>query len=84
MATLDTAATHILPRPATPRRAPARRSAAIPRGAVMRRRSARQEAPRFSGEQIDTMVLQGLIGLAMVGMVAWFHAPLAQAIGSLF
>lgn len=84
MATLDSAAPHILPRPGTSRRSPARRSAAVPRGTVMRRRAARQEAPRFSGEQIDTWVLQGLICLAMTGMAAWFHAPLAQAVHALF
>jgi hypothetical protein len=84
MATLDSAAPHILPRPGTPRRNPARRSAAVPRGAVVRRRAGRQEAPRYSGEQVDTWVLQGLIWAAMGGMVAWFHAPLAQALHALF
>jgi hypothetical protein len=84
MATLESTAPLILPRPGAPRRSPLRRSAATPRGAAMRRRAARQEAPRFSGEQIDTWVLQGLIWLAMAGMLGWFHAPLAQAVRSLF
>jgi len=85
MATLDSAAPLILPRPGTPRR---RRSAAaapaVPRGAAMRRRAVRPEAGGISGEQIDTWILQGLIWAAMVGMAAWFHAPLGAALHSLF
>ena len=83
MATLESAAPLILPRPGSPRRIPTRRSAglAVPRS-PMRRRAARS-GTRPSGEQIDTWVLQGLIGLAMAGMLAWFHAPLLQALHEL-
>lgn len=84
MATLDSAAPLILPRPGTQRRSPRRRSAATPRGGIARRRAARLEVPRFSGEQIDTWVLQGLIWVAMAGMLAWFHAPLGAALRALF
>jgi hypothetical protein len=35
---------------------------------------------RLSGERIDTLILQGLIVLAMAGMVAWFHQPLTEAL----
>jgi len=50
----------------------------------MRRRPAvHTESPALSGEQIDTWVLQGMIWLAMAGMVAWFHAPLGQALRSI-
>jgi len=89
MATVDSAAHLILPRPGAARRQPVRRAApavpAAPRGAVMRRRGAVQaQSPAFSGEQIDTWVLQGMIWLAMAGMVAWFHAPLGQALRSIF
>ncbi len=84
MTTLDSAAPLILPRPATPRRS--RRAAApsaVPRGIAARRRLARPAAG-INGEQIDTWVLQGLIWLAMAGMLAWFHSPLTQALRSLF
>jgi hypothetical protein len=88
MATLESAAHLILPRPGAPRRSPGRRPAwpvaATPRGAVPRRRLAKAETPAISGEQIDTWVLQGLIWLAMAGMVAWFHAPLGAALRSIF
>jgi hypothetical protein len=91
MATLDSAAALILPRPAAPRRNSGRRSAAaspaVPRGAAVRRRVARPEAgpetDRFSGEQIDTWILQGLIWAAMAGMLVWFHAPLGAALRGL-
>ena len=88
MATLDSAAHLILPRPASPRRQPARRGApqtpAATRGMPMRRRPAKAESAGLSGEQIDTWVLQGMIWLAMAGMAAWFHAPLGQALRSVF
>ena len=84
MTTLDSAAPLILPRPTTPRRS--RRAvapSAVPRGIAIRRRVARPAAG-ISGEQIDTWVLQGLIWLAMAGMLAWFHTPLTQALRALF
>ena len=87
MATLDSAAHLILPRPAAPRRLPARRGApqaAATRNLPMRRRTAKAESAGLSGEQIDPWVLQGMIWLAMAGMVAWFHAPLGQALRSVF
>ena len=71
MATLDTAA-RILPRPAAPRRS--RRAGVAPtapRLAVPRRRSLRDAAPGLSGEQVDTLVLKGLIWASMGGMVLW-------------
>ncbi len=83
MATLDSAAPLILPRPGTPRRS---RRAAVPnvpqRGQVMRRRLARP-ASGISGEQIDTWIVQGIIWATMAGMLAWFHAPLLQALREL-
>jgi len=88
MAALSSAAHLILPRPATPRRPPVRRAAprapAAARTVSVRRRSAKPETARLSGEQIDTWVLQGMIWLAMAGMAAWFHAPLGQALRSIF
>lgn len=88
MATIDSAAHLILPRPAAPRRLPARRNApaaaAATRSASMRRRAAKPETGGLSGERIDTLMLQGMIWLAMAGMVAWFHAPLGQALRSVF
>ena len=87
MATLDSAAHLILPRPAAPRRLPARRGAQAPaatRSVPVRRRAAKAESAGPSGEQIDTWVLQGMIWLAMAGMAAWFHAPLGQALRSVF
>lgn len=84
MATLDSAAHLILPRPGAPRRS--RRAtvpAATPRLPVPRRRT-RAETPAISGEQVDTWVLQGLIWLAMAGMLAWFHAPLGAALRAVF
>ena len=89
MATVDSAAQPILPRPGAPRRQSGRRGApAVPaaaRGASMRRRPAVQpEGAALSGERIDTWILQGLIWLAMAGMAAWFHAPLGQALRSVF
>jgi len=85
MATLDSAAPLILPRPGGPRRNSGRRAAAaVPRGPAMRRRAVRPEAGGISGEQIDTWVLQGLIWATMAGMLAWFHAPLGAALRSLF
>ena len=88
MAALESAAHLILPRPASPRRQPARRGApqapAATRSAPMRRRTTKAESTGLSGEQIDTWVLQGMIWLAMAGMAAWFHAPLGQALRSVF
>ena len=85
MATLDSAAPLILPRPGGLRRNSGRRpAAAVPRGGAVRRRAARPEAGGISGEQIDTWVLQGLIWATMAGMVAWFHAPLGAALRSMF
>lgn len=88
MATLDSAAHLILPRPAAPRRQPGRRNVSpvtvAPRSAPMRRRAAKAEAGGLSGERIDTLMLQGMIWLAMAGMVAWFHAPLGQALRAIF
>jgi hypothetical protein len=88
MATVDSAAQHILPRPGAPRRPNGRRAAAaVPiavRGVPMRRRAIKAESSSLSGERIDTWVLQGLIWLAMAGMVAWFHAPLGQALRAVF
>ena len=88
MAALSSAAHLILPRPAAPRRPPARRAAprapAAARTVSVRRRAGKPETARLSGEQIDTWVLQGMIWLAMAGMAAWFHAPLGQALRSIF
>ena len=88
MAALNPAAHLILPRPAAPRRPPARRAAprapAAARSASLRRRIAKSGTARLGGEQIDTWVLQGLIWVAMAGMAAWFHAPLGQALRSVF
>ena len=57
---------------------------AATRSASMRRRAAKPETGGLSGERIDTLMLQGMIWLAMAGMVAWFHAPLGQALRSVF
>ena len=88
MATVDSAAHLILPRPAAPRRQLGRRkapaAAAVSRSVPMRRRAAKAEQGVLSGERVDTWVLQGLIVLAMAGMTAWFHAPLGQALRSIF
>ncbi len=85
MATVDSAAHLILPRPAAPRRQSGRRkAAAVARSVPMRRRASKPQGQALSGEQVDTWVLQGLIWLAMAGMAAWFHAPLAQALRALF
>lgn len=88
MATVDSAAHLILPRPAAPRRQQGRRkplpAAAVSRSAPMRRRATKAESAAPSGERIDTWVLQGMIWAAMAGMTAWFHAPLAQALHSIF
>jgi hypothetical protein len=89
MAAIESAARPILPRPAAPRRKSARRvAAAVPaaaRGTAPRRRPALiPEGPALSGERIDSLILQGLICLAMAGMAAWFHAPLAQALRAAF
>jgi hypothetical protein len=62
--------------PKLPRRA-ARRQRTSP---VVRRRAAAGMESRFSAERIDTLILQGLIWLAMAGMAAWFHQPLAEAL----
>jgi hypothetical protein len=87
MATLD-AATYILPRPAAPRRNFGRRRTpvvpAAPRNAALRRRGIHQPLAPLSGERIDTLLLQGMIVLAMAGMLLFFHAPLLQALHSLF
>ena len=50
---------------------------------VVRRRAAAGMESRLSGERIDTLILQGLIVLAMAGMVAWFHQPLVDAVRAL-
>lgn len=84
MATVDSAAHLILPRPAAPRRSGRRKAAAVSRSVPMRRRAAKPQRRALSGEQVDTWVLQGLIWLAMAGMAAWFHAPLTQALRALF
>jgi hypothetical protein len=88
MATVNSAAPLILPRPAAPRRQSGRHSAsallAATRVIPARRRAVKLEAAAFSGERIDTWVLQGMIWLAMAGMAAWFHAPLGAALRSIF
>lgn len=89
MATLD-AAPHsngyILPRPAGSRRNLTRRRPAAtpvaPRISVPRRRAARPEAGRVSGERVDTLLVQGGIILTMAGMLLYFHAPLLDAVRS--
>jgi hypothetical protein len=90
MATLDAAPYsdgYILPRPAGSRRNLTRRRPAatplVPRGSAARRRTARPETGRLSGERIDTLLLQGGIVLAMAGMLLYFHAPLLDAVRSL-
>jgi hypothetical protein len=67
------------PRTPKPRRAERRRRTSP----VVRRRAAAGLESRLSGERIDTLILQGLIILAMAGMVAWFHQPLADALRAL-
>jgi hypothetical protein len=62
-----------------PRRAEPRRRTSP----VVRRRTAAGLESHLSGERIDTLILQGLIVLAMAGMAAWFHQPLAEALRSL-
>jgi hypothetical protein len=83
MATVDSAAQPILPRPGVVRRS--RRPAAVPmaRSVPSRRRAAKATRPGLSGERIDTLLLQGMICLAMGGMVLWFHAPLGAALRAL-
>jgi hypothetical protein len=88
MATVDSASPLILPRPGAARRLPGRRSIpaapATARGALVRRRGSKPEAAAPSGERVDTWILQGAIWLTMAGMTVWFHAPLGQALRSIF
>jgi hypothetical protein len=88
MPPLDAAAAVILPRPDGGRRNSARRRPAVVpaagRAVAARRRTARDEIRAWSGERVDTLILQGLICLAMGGMAAWFHAPLGEVLRAIF
>jgi len=80
MATLDFAGRVILPQPGAGRRIPLRRrmasAPAKARGAALRRRGTRAGS---GSERVYTWALQGLICLAMAGMVLFFRAPLGEA-----
>ena len=80
-------AIHARPAPRRQVRSPVRpplRSS--PRRRVVQLEELRREHPQrtFSGEQIDSFILQGMILLAIVGMLAWFHQPLGAAMKGIF
>jgi hypothetical protein len=88
MPPLDAAATLILPRPDGGRRNSVRRRPMVvpntARATAGRRRAVREEIRAWSGERVDTLILQSLICSAMGGMLLWFHAPLGEALRAIF